>query len=73
MAEEVYRWAVGGGCQRSEVEAMTEVIRKVVVRHRAVKGWLLAAVEGAEVGGERVKPVERRQWVEKVIRCVKVS
>lgn len=62
--------AVGGGCQRSEVEAMTEVIRKVVVRHRAVKAWLMAAVEAPEVGGERVKPVERRQWVEKVMRCV---
>lgn len=45
-------WAVAGGCQRSEVEAMTEVIRKVVVRHRAVKGWLMAAVEAGEVGGE---------------------
>lgn len=59
---------LGGGCQRSEIDTMTEPLRKLVVRQAKAKSWLLAAFAKDGISGPNVSDNDKRLFVDKVIR-----
>ncbi|TGZ81094.1 ARM repeat-containing protein [Ascodesmis nigricans] len=59
--------ALAGGCQRSEVDAFSEPLRKLVVRNPKVKAWLQGALDANTEIGSHVSSQDKRVFVEKVI------
>ncbi|KAI5790105.1 armadillo-type protein [Geopyxis carbonaria] len=60
-------WGLGGGCQRSEIEIMTEPLRKLVFRQVKAKSWLLAALAKDGISGPNVSVTDKRLFVDKVM------
>jgi hypothetical protein len=61
-------WALGGGCQRSEVDTITEPLRKLVTRHVRSKTWLTEALKPVGFPTANVAEKDKRLFVEKVMR-----
>lgn len=60
--------AVGGGCARSEVDVMTEPLRKLIVKNLKSKSWLMEALKPDGFPSANLSERDKRVFIEKVIR-----
>lgn len=61
-------WALGGGCQRSDVDTLAEPLKKLVVRQPRCKAWLLEALKPEGFPTANVSEKDKRMFVDKVLR-----
>jgi hypothetical protein len=58
---------IGGHAARSELDKLSEPIRKLVIRHPQVKGWLEGALYADTFPSQNVSEQEKKVWLMKVI------
>ena len=64
---------MGGAAFRSELDKLSEPLKKLVTRHRFAKDWLLSAFEDSSFPSSKVTPEQKVLFVRKVIGCVSTS
>jgi len=60
-------WGLGGGCQRSEVDTLTEPLRKLVTRSVRCKTWLTEALRPSGFPTQNTSDTDKKLFVEKVM------
>lgn len=58
---------IGGHAARSELDKLSEPVRKLVIRHPQVKGWLEGALYAETFPSQNVGEQEKKVWLMKVI------
>ena len=64
---------IGGNASRSELEKVSEPLRKLVVSQVQSKSWLDCALRGDGFDGEKVPMKDRLVFLQKVIKYVSPS
>lgn len=59
---------IGGNASRSELDKLSEPLKKLVVRHSLAKGWLEAALNDPSFPSSKITPEEKAMLVKKLIR-----
>jgi hypothetical protein len=58
---------IGGNASRSELDKLSEPLKKLVSRHPMAKDWLEAALNDSSFPSEKVTPEQKSLFVKKVI------
>jgi hypothetical protein len=61
---------IGGNAARSELDRLSDLLKKLVVRQVRSKNWLEAALFGDDFPSNKVTVAERRTFLLKVMRYV---
>ena len=59
---------IGGEAARSELEILTEPLRKLVFAQPQAKAWLSDALNSEDFPSLKVGVSEKRMWLQKIIR-----
>lgn len=59
---------ISGHASRSELDKLSDPLKKLVVRHPQAKGWLEAALLGEESANGNVGEPEKRMWLQKIMK-----
>ena len=70
LLAEALIYNVGGNASRSELDKLSEPLRKLVVSQLQSKTWLDAALRGDTFDGEKVAMKDRLLFLQKVVRYV---
>ncbi|KAJ6439975.1 Armadillo-type fold protein [Purpureocillium lavendulum] len=62
---------IGGNASRSELDKLSEPLKKLVSRHPAARDWLQTALGDASFPSGKVSPDQKAMFVKKVIRYVR--
>lgn len=58
---------ISGNAARSELDKVSDPLKKLVVRHIQAKTWLEAALIEKNLPGEKVDEADRRLFLQKII------
>lgn len=58
----------GGNASRSELDKLSEPLKKLVVKYPAVKSWLESGLAHESFPSSKVTPEEKSMFVKKIIR-----
>lgn len=59
---------IGGNASRSELDRLTEPLKKLVARHSKSRVWLEAAVKDDSFPSKKVTDEEKALFIRKVVR-----
>ena len=59
---------IGGNAARSELDKLSEPLKKLVTRQVRSKSWLEAALLGDDFPSDKVTVTERKSFLQRVIR-----
>jgi len=59
---------LGGNASRSELDKLSEPLKKLVVRYPMAKGWLEAGLAHETFPSDKLSPQDKSVFVKKVIR-----
>lgn len=59
---------LGGNASRSELDKLSEPLKKLVVRYPMAKGWLEAGLSHETFPSDKLSPQDKSVFVKKVIR-----
>jgi hypothetical protein len=59
---------IGGNALRSELDRLSEPLRKLVVKYPMAKEWLQAGLDHPSFPSHRVTPEQKSLFVKKIIR-----
>ena len=61
---------IGGNASRSELDKLSEPVKKLVSRHTMAKHWLQAGLDHPSFPSDKISPEQKALFVKKVIRFV---
>ena len=61
---------ISGEAARSDLETLTEPLRKLVVSHARAKSWLQDALSSHSFISQRVDESQKRIWLQQIIKFV---
>lgn len=61
---------IGGNASRSELDKLSEPVKRLVSRHSKAKEWLQSAIGHPSFPSDKVSADEKRLFVKKIIRWV---
>lgn len=64
---------VGGNAARSELDRISEPLKKLVTQHVKAKLWLEQALADASFPSSRVTPEEKSMFLKKVLRSASLA
>lgn len=64
---------IGGSASRSELDKLSEPLKKLVVRQVRSKSWLEAALLGDGFPSDKVTAAQRKTFLQKVMRYAKTN
>lgn len=59
---------IGGNALRSELDKLSEPVKKLVIRYPSAKIWIEAALNDEHFPSSRVTPEQKTMFVKKIIR-----
>jgi hypothetical protein len=62
---------IGGNAARSELDRLSEPLKKLVVRQVRSQSWLEAALLGDDFPSDKVTTAQRRAFLSRIIRYMK--
>ncbi|MCJ1285127.1 hypothetical protein MMC26_004465 [Xylographa opegraphella] len=62
---------IGGEAARSELDSLSELLKKMVYTQPRAKQWLTDALAGGDFPSQVVSDVEKRVWLQKVVKYVR--
>jgi hypothetical protein len=61
---------IGGEAARSELDTLSEPLKKLVVKQPLAKQWITKALSSKEFPAKHVGDTEKRVWVQKIFKYV---
>lgn len=61
---------IGGNASRSELDRLSEPVKRLVSRHPMAKEWLQSGLDHPSFPSDKVSPEQKALFVKKLIRCV---
>jgi hypothetical protein len=64
---------IGGNASRSELDKITEPLKKLIANQARAKAWIEQALADASFPGMRISTQDKSMFVKRIIRCVSTS
>jgi hypothetical protein len=64
---------IGGDAARSELDKLSEPLKKLVSQQRKAQVWLEAALFDEDFPSQRISNDDKTKFIKRIVRCVRLS